>query len=171
MLKLPWSCLRRSRRSVARPALAQRAWRPTGGADEGNGVGLCWRVVREAVTRISMPNDSTHTTIRGVDAGLLGGGVVSSIHAYQTELARYPPATFFRAMSRQPKRVARSTEFEWSRGLVVGLTCCFVGLSSLVTTKEQVSVLGQIIGSKSRWPHSLGRRSGGRPSVAHVTSC
>ena len=31
MLKLLWSCLRRSRRSVARPALAQRAWRPTGG--------------------------------------------------------------------------------------------------------------------------------------------
>ncbi len=176
MLISPASCLRRSRRSVARPALAQRAWRSTGGAVEGNGVGLCGRAEREAGNRISRPNDSTHTTIRGVDASLLGGNVVSSIHAYQTEVVRYPPATFFRAISRQPNRVApielpRSTEFRWSRRLVVGLTCCFVGLSSLVSTKVQVSVLGQIVDSKSRWPHSLRRRAGGRPAVAHLASC
>ena len=70
-LSFPGSCLRRSRRSVARPALAQRAWRPTGGGDEGNGACLCWWAEREAVTRISRPNDLTHTTIRGVDASFL----------------------------------------------------------------------------------------------------
>ena len=139
-LKLPWSCLRRSRRSVARPALAPRAWRPTGGGDEGNGVGLCGRVGREAVSWISRPNDSTHTTIRGVDASLFGGNVVSSIHAYQTEVVRYPPATFFRTISRHPHRVSpiglpRSTELRWSRRLVVGLTCFLVHLPSLFATK------------------------------------